>query len=316
MKRYFYFYKITNNKNGKYYYGVHSTNNLNDGYMGSSVGIKRAIEKYGISSFTKEYLRFFENAEEMYKFEHDFVTIDKVKDVNCYNMTLGGKRGGTPGKVVVKDKDNNIYIVDTNDPRYKSGEFVHNTKGNAVVIGNNGKPMSISINDPNYHKYKHINLGKTIVLDESGKPKQISITDPNYRKYKHINTDKVVAKDIFGNIIRVSRNDSRLQTGELVGVTKGEITVYDNTGNKIKVKKGDPRFNTGELHGYRKDMVTVKDAEGNKLSVLKSDPRYITGELVPLYEGHIWISKNGKTKHISPDYLDEYISDGWKKGRK
>ena len=52
MKRYFYFYKITNNKNGKYYYGVHSTNNLNDGYMGSGVGIKRAIEKYGISSFT------------------------------------------------------------------------------------------------------------------------------------------------------------------------------------------------------------------------------------------------------------------------
>ena len=59
MKRYFYFYKITNNKNGKYYYGVHSTNDLNDGYMGSGVGIKRAIEKYCIDSFTKEYVRFF-----------------------------------------------------------------------------------------------------------------------------------------------------------------------------------------------------------------------------------------------------------------
>ena len=30
---YNYFYKITNNINNKFYYGVHCTNNLNDGYI-------------------------------------------------------------------------------------------------------------------------------------------------------------------------------------------------------------------------------------------------------------------------------------------
>lgn len=32
---YNYFYKITNKINGMFYYGVHSTNDLNDHYMGS-----------------------------------------------------------------------------------------------------------------------------------------------------------------------------------------------------------------------------------------------------------------------------------------
>ena len=41
-KQYHYFYKIENIINGFYYYGIHSTNNLNDGYMGSGRKLKRA----------------------------------------------------------------------------------------------------------------------------------------------------------------------------------------------------------------------------------------------------------------------------------
>ena len=53
-------YEITNKVNGKIYVGVHKTENLNDGYMGSGKNIKDAIKKYGIDNFDKKYLSIFD----------------------------------------------------------------------------------------------------------------------------------------------------------------------------------------------------------------------------------------------------------------
>lgn len=59
MKKYNYGYKITNTENGKFYYGIHSTDNPDDGYFGSGTAIKKAITKYGKDSFQKEVVRMF-----------------------------------------------------------------------------------------------------------------------------------------------------------------------------------------------------------------------------------------------------------------
>ena len=41
---YHYFYKIKNRINGHYYYGVHSTSDIDDGYMGSGKRLKTCKE--------------------------------------------------------------------------------------------------------------------------------------------------------------------------------------------------------------------------------------------------------------------------------
>lgn len=70
---YYGIYKITNLANGKMYIGRHKTDNVDDGYMGSGILIRRAVEKYGAENFRKEWLMFCEDEEEMDYMERVFV---------------------------------------------------------------------------------------------------------------------------------------------------------------------------------------------------------------------------------------------------
>lgn len=92
-KLYNFVYITTNNINGDYYIGKHSTDNLNDGYIGSGVVLNRAIKKYGRSNFTMSVLQYFDTEEEAYQYEYEIVTEDEVNNPHCYNITIGGKGG-------------------------------------------------------------------------------------------------------------------------------------------------------------------------------------------------------------------------------
>ena len=89
METYNYIYLITNNINGKIYIGKHSTDNLDDGYMGSGKLIKKAIQKYGIKNFTKEYLAFCDTEDKLNWFEKFYIKKYKAREVG-YNLTDGG----------------------------------------------------------------------------------------------------------------------------------------------------------------------------------------------------------------------------------
>jgi hypothetical protein len=84
-------YKITNNINGKYYIGRHSTKDINDNYMGSGLGIKNAIKKYGIENFTKEIISEVLDTESLWELEKKIINDNVVKDNMSYNVAYGGK---------------------------------------------------------------------------------------------------------------------------------------------------------------------------------------------------------------------------------
>lgn len=91
--KYYFTYKITNLVNGKYYLGIHATDNLEDGYMGSGINIKKALKKYGKNNFKKEILEYFCCYKDLAEAEYKLITKEVLEDKNNYNLTSGGIGG-------------------------------------------------------------------------------------------------------------------------------------------------------------------------------------------------------------------------------
>ena len=90
-RKYHYIYKITCLKNNRYYIGMHSTDNLDDGYMGGGKRIKNSVKKHGKDAHRKEILEFFESRESLRQREIELVNEKLLNDPMCMNIALGGE---------------------------------------------------------------------------------------------------------------------------------------------------------------------------------------------------------------------------------
>ena len=92
-KKYHYLYKITNTKNNRYYIGMHSTSNLEDGYMGGGTRIRNSIRYHGKEVHQKEILEFFDNRVSLANAEKQMVNEHLISDEMCMNLAIGGIGG-------------------------------------------------------------------------------------------------------------------------------------------------------------------------------------------------------------------------------
>ena len=87
QKKYHFTYRTTNLVNGRYYLGMHSTNRLDDGYLGSGKRLYYELNKYGRNNFKFEILEQFNSREELVEAEISLITEEDVKNSNCLNLT-------------------------------------------------------------------------------------------------------------------------------------------------------------------------------------------------------------------------------------
>ena len=92
-KKYHYIYKTTNIINNKFYIGMHSTDNLNDGYLGSGKRLWFSINYHGKDNHKIEILEFCDDRETLKNREKEIVNKDLLNERLCMNLQLGGGGG-------------------------------------------------------------------------------------------------------------------------------------------------------------------------------------------------------------------------------
>lgn len=89
-RKYHYIYKTTNLINGKFYIGMHSTDDLNDGYIGSGKRLWRSIRKHGKENHKKEILEFLPDRKSLSEREKQIINEEMINDKMCMNIMIGG----------------------------------------------------------------------------------------------------------------------------------------------------------------------------------------------------------------------------------
>ena len=283
-----YFYKITNNLNGKFYYGIHSTNNLDDGYMGSGVLLHKAYEKYGVENFTKKIIRIFSTREECSDYESKIITEGLVRDKMCYNLTKGGDSIATSGMLTVKNKDGNVCLVYPDDERWINGELVGSTKGfvncfDKTISAYTQVEKSEFFNNRN--KYYGLTSGMVVCRLKNSNDKFFLLDKEEYisniEKYETPTSNTVLCKDRKGNIYRVPLDNEDLKSGKLKRFWCG-LKHSEETKEKMRKKHRENQHQKGEKNSQY---------------------------------GTCWITKDKINKKIKKNDLNLYLKEGWIKGR-
>lgn len=192
--KYHYFYKITNLINGNFYYGIHSTNNINDGYMGSGSRLHTAYKIFGKENFIKDILKYFSSREDASIYESMIVNEQLVHEEKCYNLKIGGDYGTCIDTVLVIDDKGKWIRCLTNDEKYLNGEYKHFLTNMIPVF--------------NKHTLCYELVEKEIYYE-------------NKNDYIAAASGKLVVKDKNNNTLQVSLKDERYLNGELIPLWKG-----------------------------------------------------------------------------------------------
>jgi hypothetical protein len=84
-------YKTTCSITGNYYIGMHSTDKIEDGYLGSGQRLWKSIAKYGKENHKREIIGYAKSRKELSALEESLVTKEEVAKQECMNLRIGGE---------------------------------------------------------------------------------------------------------------------------------------------------------------------------------------------------------------------------------
>jgi hypothetical protein len=303
-KQIHYFYKIINKINGHFYYGIHSTYNINDGYMGSGTGIRKAIKEFGKENFEKEILKEFPSRSQALQYEKEIVNQILVKDKCCYNISIGGSgHPHTTELVTVTDGKTN-FVVSIDDERYKNGELKGVTKGKAHYLDELGNVICITPEEANLRGLRGFTVGKVAArkIGSNDSFKMIRVEDFDSSIYETPSKGYIITKDSEGNTYKVLPSDERYISGELKPIFTGKKH-KEETIEKMKVSHQKNGDKIGEKNSQYGTIWLIKPDEHKEM---KFKPESEEDIITKFKEG--WIP--GRIQGATSKWYEKYLETG------
>jgi hypothetical protein len=125
---------------------MHSTDDLNDGYIGSGQRLSRSIKKHGRENHTCEIVEFLLDRGALILRETEIVSQQLLSDPLCLNMALGGVGGFTGGLEAYNatvSKEQRSKLAKDNPPTWSDRRKEEQRK--RIEILNAARPVGVSM---------------------------------------------------------------------------------------------------------------------------------------------------------------------------
>jgi hypothetical protein len=149
---------------------MHSTPDLDDGYLGSGKRLKSSVKKYGEENFKREILEFFESRDLLKKREAELVNDDLLKDPKCMNLQHGGGGGFSSEEHKLKclTKGRNTFQEKIKTDKDLLDQYKENGRKLFLECWKDGRFKQYDWNGHQHKKETKIQIGKSNSISQSG----------------------------------------------------------------------------------------------------------------------------------------------------
>jgi hypothetical protein len=339
-KKYNFVYITTNLINGKQYIGDHSTNNLNDNYLGSGKLLIKAFKKYKKINFKREILEFFNTKKEAFNAQSFYI--------NKYNTIINNGYNISPkGGLCIRGCHSEETIKLLKKPKSKKAKRNMSESHKGLQAGKNNSMYGKSVYNLWKEKYgyeiaERLNLERSKKLSNSLKGKHQKKLNKKQKEHVKEILLKKYGVDNMSKLPEVRNKISNSLKGNIPwnkNLKNSFTHIYNHKLKKNKtIHKKD--LNIWLEKGWKKGVYVSKESlEKRRISQLGNKnhmsqkcwinkdniDKVIKKEELEIYlkdkwnKGRAnkgcWINKNNENKIINKNNLDKYLEEGWNKGR-
>lgn len=334
QRKHHYIYKITRlDDSGKYYIGMHSTDDLDDGYLGSGQILWRSIKRHGRDKHIKEILEHLPTREALKLREKEMITAELIADKLCMNLVPGGGGGSDVGRLGAEslkrkrqdpefEKQYQASMLEAGakfrERRLSEPEFqqklVEANKAAAKI------KKQKRIDDPEYdrmmnEKLSAMNLGRKDSVEakanKSTAQKLVAIRDLDSKKEAAAKAREALASKSPEELAVIKQKIS-----EAAKLLAEALANDPERWALIVEKKRQTRIQNGTnvMTAEARANISAKNTGKKRSPEVIAQAKLRTGELTTAF-GTVWMNLNGLRKRVKKENAQSYEQQGFSYGR-